>query len=127
MATRAVTIGLFVAGGLLVALLLAFFVSPWASSSPDGLEKVSADEGIDAGVEPHPLEDGPLADYAVEGVDDPRISTGLAGVIGVVVTFGLGLGLFALVRLGGRGGRGGRQPIGPDGASPTGPAAAAHP
>ena len=33
---------LFLVGGLLVTLGLAFFVSPLASSSPDGLEKVAA-------------------------------------------------------------------------------------
>ena len=35
-----------VIGGLIVALGLAFFVSPLASSSPDGLEKVATDEGF---------------------------------------------------------------------------------
>ena len=34
---------LFVIGGLIVTLGLAFFVSPLASSSPDGLEKVFAE------------------------------------------------------------------------------------
>ncbi len=38
---------LFVVGGLLVALALAFFVSPYASSSPDGLNKVAEDKGFD--------------------------------------------------------------------------------
>ena len=30
--------------------------------------------------------DGPLADYAVSGVDDATLGTGLAGAAGVVVT-----------------------------------------
>ena len=34
----------------------------------------------------------------VEGVDDERLSTGLAGVLGVGLTLSLGLGLFAVVR-----------------------------
>ena len=67
-----------------VALLLAFFVSPEASSSPDGLEKVATDKGfIDTGTD-HALADLPTADYGVEGVDNERLSTGLAGIIGVL-------------------------------------------
>lgn len=92
----------FIGLGVAVALVLAFFVSPFASSSPDGLEKVSADKGIDADVEDHAFADGPLADYGVEGVDDDRLATGVAGVIGVVATFAIGFGLFALLKAGRR-------------------------
>jgi cobalt/nickel transport system permease protein len=87
-----------IGAGLAVALVLAFFVSPYASSSPDGLEKVAADKGLDTGVTSHAAGDSPLADYAVKGVDNSRLSTGLAGVLGVVLTFALGLGLFMVVR-----------------------------
>lgn len=71
--------------GALVAVMV-FVLAPRASSSPDGLEKVAADTGIDAGERDHALGDGPLADYAVSGVDDATLSTGLAGAAGVVVT-----------------------------------------
>jgi cobalt/nickel transport system permease protein len=90
---------LFIAGGIAVAFVLAFFVSPYASSHPDGLEKVSADKGIDAGVEDHAWTDGPLADYTVEGVDNSKLGTGLAGLIGVTVTFATGVGVFAIARV----------------------------
>jgi hypothetical protein len=89
---------LFIGGGLIVALGLAFFVSPLASSSPDGLERVSIDEGFAETAEDHTLADSPLADYAVEGVDDENLSTGLAGTIGVAITFGLGMIVFGLIR-----------------------------
>ena len=89
---------MFLVGGLIVALGLAFFVSPLASSSPDGLEKVSVDQGFDSTARDHDLADSPLADYGVRGVDDEGTSTGLAGIIGVVVTFGVGLLLFATIR-----------------------------
>ena len=92
------TLWMFVAGGLLVAALFAFFVSPHASSSPDGLERVATDQGfIDAATD-HAMADAPLADYGVRGVDDPGLSTGLAGIIGVAVCFGLGAGLVLVVR-----------------------------
>ena len=89
----------FLLAGLLLALGLALFASPFASGSPDGLEKVAQDKGFSETAADHGLSDSPVADYAVRGVDDERISTGLSGVIGVLVTFGLGLGLFGLMRL----------------------------
>ncbi len=80
--------------GVLVAAVLAGIVSYYASSSPDGLEKVAQDKGINAKEEDHRLGDSPLADYGVKGVDDERASVGLAGVIGVGVVLVAGTGLF---------------------------------
>lgn len=94
----------FLLVGLVVALLLAGVASFYASSQPDGLERVAADHGLDAGTTPHHTAGSPLADYGVAGVHDERMSVGLAGVIGVGVTFVLGAGLVLLVR--GRGGAG---------------------
>ena len=54
----------------------------------------------------HALADSPLADYAVEGVEDGRLSTGLAGIIGVAVTLALSVGLFYGIRLYGKARRG---------------------
>ena len=42
--------------------------------------------------------DGPLADYGTKGVDDERLSGGLAGVIGTVVVLVLAGGLALVVR-----------------------------
>ena len=69
---------------LLVSLAIAAFLSQFASGEPDGLERVSIDQGFDDAAA-----DGigtPLADYGVEGVEDDGLSTGLAGIIGVLVT-----------------------------------------
>ncbi|RPF41036.1 cobalt/nickel transport system permease protein [Streptomyces sp. Ag109_G2-6] len=84
--------------GLATALVLAGFVSFYASSSPDGLEKVAADKGIDAKARAHAAADSPLADYSVKDVDDARLSGGLAGVIGVGATVAVGSGIFWAVR-----------------------------
>jgi cobalt/nickel transport system permease protein len=92
------TIGLFLALGLAVALILAFFVSPYASSRPDGLEKVSIDKGFDDTAMDHALAEAPLADYGVESVDDARLSTGLAGIIGVAICFAVGAAVFLGIR-----------------------------
>jgi len=86
------------ATGLVTSLVLAGFVSFYASSSPDGLEKVAADQGIDKKTEEHAAADSPLADYGVKDVDDARLSGGLAGVIGVGVTVVAGSAVFWAVR-----------------------------
>jgi PDGLE domain len=95
---RSTNLRLFLLGGLLVAAGLALFVGGFASSSPDGLNKVAEDHGFAATAKKHLFENGPLAGYTVRGIDDQRLSTGVSGLIGVLVTFGLGLALFALVR-----------------------------
>ncbi|GAB2598487.1 hypothetical protein GCM10027168_34360 [Streptomyces capparidis] len=93
---------LWIAGALL-ALLLAGFVSYYASGEPDGLEKVAAEEGFDKGAEEHDLADSPLADYQTKDVDDARLSGGIAGVVGVTATLAVGTGVFWLVRRRGTG------------------------
>ncbi len=46
----------------------------------------------------HATEDGPLAGYRTEGVDDERLSGGIAGVTGVLAVLVLAGGLTYLVR-----------------------------
>jgi cobalt/nickel transport system permease protein len=88
---------LLIVGGLIVALGLAFFVSPFASSSPDGLNKVAIDKGVDAHERKPATAGSPLAGYGVRGVDNQRVSRGLAGIIGVAITFGIGMIVFGLL------------------------------
>lgn len=98
----------FYAGFLVVALLLAGVVSYAASSSPDGLDAVTRTGcRFDGSGEPvggqciarnageHATSGSPLADYTVGGGEG---TTGLAGVIGVLVTLVLAGGLFWLLR-----------------------------
>ncbi len=89
----------FVAAGLVVALGLAFFVSPYASSQPDGLNKVAAEKGFDSNARDHALDDSPLAGYGVDGVHDAKLSKGLSGIVGVTLTFAVGYGVLTLVRV----------------------------
>ncbi|MFU8876271.1 PDGLE domain-containing protein [Micromonospora sp. SL4-19] len=106
----------FILGGLLVALLLAGVVSNYASPHPDGLDSsllkgctVNAEDEITGGSCPaqqakeHELGDSPLADYGIRGVTNGFLSTGLSGVIGVLLTFALGGGVFWLARRRGNG------------------------
>jgi hypothetical protein len=91
---------LFIVGGLLVAVGLAFFVSPLASGDPDGLNKVAIDQGFADAETEHATAESPLAGYGVEGVGDEGLSTGVAGIVGVAVTFGAAMILFAIIRMG---------------------------
>lgn len=92
----------FLGIGLLMALLVAGVLSGFASGDPDGLERVSIDEGFDETAQDHTLADSPLADYTVAGVEDERLSTGLAGIIGVAITLTLSGALFYGIRLYGK-------------------------
>ncbi|MFG3131122.1 energy-coupling factor ABC transporter permease [Streptomyces tendae] len=84
--------------GLVASLLLAGFVSFYASANPDGLEKVASDKGIDEKAKEHANADSPLADYGVKDITNARVSGGLAGVIGVGVTVVAGSAVFWAVR-----------------------------
>ena len=80
--------------GFIVSLFLAGVVSFYASSSPDGLEKVAEDIGFIDTAKPHTNADGALADYG----DTKSIPVGVAGVIGVIgtaVVAGIGFKLIA--------------------------------
>jgi hypothetical protein len=100
----------FLGVGLAVAVAVAGLLSGFADDDPDGLERVAIDEGFDQTAEDHALADSPLADYAVAGVEDERLSTGLAGVIGVVITLAVAGGLFYGIRLYGKARRAGGTP-----------------
>ena len=89
----------FVVVGLLVAATLATVVSQWASSEPDGLSKVAQDQGFASTGKDHAFDDSPVAGYEVDGVENEGMSKALSGLLGVVVTFVIGAGLFAMMRV----------------------------
>ena len=75
----------FVLVGLLASLGVVFLLAPFASSAPDGLERVAEALGFD-----HQASEGaeaPLPDYSVPGVGSSWLSTVLAGVIGTLLAF----------------------------------------
>jgi len=69
----------------LASLLIALCLSPFASLLPDGLEAVLAQYQVLHEVAP--LFVTPLADYQIAGAASEVLSTGLAGLIGIVLTF----------------------------------------
>jgi cobalt/nickel transport system permease protein len=86
--------GWFLPAGIAVVALLAGIVSFYASSSPDGLERVAQDKGFIGQATDHSLAEQPLADYGDAG----GIPVGVAGLIGAGVTLAAGGGLFFVVR-----------------------------
>jgi PDGLE domain len=86
-------LALAVAGGLAVV------ASPYASGSPDGLEKVADDKGfLEAGRLASVQEESPIPDYALPGIADQRLATGLAGLVGTLGVFALALGIAYALR-----------------------------
>jgi cobalt/nickel transport protein len=88
----------FYASALLISALLAGGLSFYASSSPDGLEKVAEDVGFIETAKDHTFADFTLSDYGISGLENARLSVGFAGLIGVVATALVALGLFMLIR-----------------------------
>jgi hypothetical protein len=84
---------------LAVAIGLATAVSPFASASPDGLERVADEQAfLDRGRLAPVQQSAPAPDYAFPGVDDPRLATALAGFSGTLLVFALGAGAVAAAR-----------------------------
>ena len=77
-----------------VALFLAGVISYYASSNPDGLEKVAEDIGFIGTAQDSAVANSPLSDYGVVGVANERLSVGLSGIIGVIITAILSIYLF---------------------------------
>ena len=90
---------IFVVVALAVAIGLGTAVSPYSSSSPDGLEKVAGEKQfLDRGKLHSIQDDSPIPDYAFPGIDNPRVATGVAGFVGTLAVFGLGYGLAYALR-----------------------------
>lgn len=77
--------------GALIAGFILALLSPLASSSPDGLERVAEDKGfIDAAREPgYEL----VPDYAMPGIGNEALATVTSGVFGTALLFGIGYGI----------------------------------
>jgi hypothetical protein len=96
---RRLSITVFTVLALAVAVGLAFAVSPYASASPDGLEKVAdTNDFLEEGRLASLQEDAPIPDYAFPGIGDDRLATGVAGFVGTVGVFAVALALGWLFR-----------------------------
>lgn len=82
---------------LVVTLLVAGGLSLFASSSPDGLEKVAGDTGFLGTSKDSATSSSPLAGYELSFLDGALAQT-VAGIIGVLITLALFYGLARLLR-----------------------------
>lgn len=75
--------------GLGIAMFVAVCLSPFASSDPDGLNKVAQDHGFQQKAVASPAQQLPFAQvfqgYTLRGVDNPILTKGLAGAGGILV------------------------------------------
>ncbi len=94
-----------VVAGLAIALGVAVFLAPFASEHPDGLEYVGGRLGFLKGEAPTVVP-APIPDYqlAILGAGHVKAATAVAGVVGTLVVFGVGLGLARIFSRGGPGG-----------------------
>jgi hypothetical protein len=99
MSARAISMRLFIALALSVAIGLAFFLSPYASSSPDGLNRVAGDKGFDSRARLHSVQDdSPIPGYAFPGIADEKLAKGVAGFVGTLGVFTIGYGAALTIR-----------------------------
>lgn len=82
-------------GALIFALLLAV-LSPLASSSPDGLERVAEDKGFIETAREALF--NLIPDYVFPGIAHEALAVILAGIIGTLLIFGIVYGLARLLR-----------------------------
>ena len=79
--------------GLIIAVIVAFFLSPLASSWPDGLEKVANDYGFIAKGEVGSVLKSPIPDYVFPGIKNEKLAVSISGFLGTVIIFVAGLSL----------------------------------
>jgi hypothetical protein len=82
--------------GLGIAVLVVVILAPLASGDPDGLEWVAGEHGFLGSAQDALY--SIIPDYTFPGVEDPVLSTILAGVVGVVLVFLTMIGLGWLLR-----------------------------
>ncbi len=85
--------------GLGIALLLALFLSPFATTSPDGLEKMAGTKGFsEKGESSKFWKYAPLPDYAIPWIKNAKVSTALSGLTGTLAIFLIAMGFAKLIK-----------------------------
>lgn len=100
----------FVPVGIVAALIVAVFISVFASSFPDGLEKVAGNLGFaDKAKAVIPEAVFIIPDYVFGSVNNELWQTSLAGLIGVLAVLGVFGIVYLIYRAHGRRTPGGKQ------------------
>jgi hypothetical protein len=88
----------FILVALFVCLVIAFLLSPFASSNPDGLEKAAEKLGFPGLGEMLVWGHSLMPDYTIPVLGDRPISGMIAGIIGTLAIFGLGWAVGAVLK-----------------------------
>jgi cobalt/nickel transport protein len=89
----------FVWVGLGVALLVALFLSPFASTSPESLEKIAEAKRVSETTKAWKFwKYAPFSDYTLPWVKNTKISTALSGLAGTLAIFSITIGIAKLIR-----------------------------
>lgn len=86
--------------GFIFSIILAFFISPFASTFPDGLEKFAENHKFLENSEGKELFKAPIPDYEVPFITNSILKGSIAGLIGVLFVYGImyGFGKILLVK-----------------------------
>lgn len=84
------------AAGLGIAALVVIVLAPLASADPDGLEAVAEEHAFIETAQDALY--SIIPDYTVPGIDDPVLSTIVAGLVGITIVFLVMVGLGRLLR-----------------------------
>ena len=82
---------------LITALAIAGVLSIFASSFPDGLERVAENQNFIETA--YSIISGIMPDYLFPGIANESLATGLAGIVGVFLVFAVTLGLGKIIFL----------------------------
>jgi len=80
----------------IISIFLAVFLSPFASSSPDGLERVAESKNfINKEVESHGFD--LFEDYNFKFIKNEKVSTAFSGFVGTIGVFFITYFIFKLI------------------------------
>lgn len=85
---------------LILAIIAAVFLSPFASPFPDGLERVAEDKGFLEKGEEKEIVHSPIPDYVFPGISNEKVATSIAGIIGTLLTLGVMYSAAVLIKHG---------------------------
>ncbi|HOW17281.1 MAG TPA: PDGLE domain-containing protein [bacterium] len=84
---------------LFISVILAFLLSPFASSSPDGLEWVAGTKGFIEHAESFIFwKNSWMPDYQAPFISNSILSTSVAGLVGVLVCFAVATAFFFIYK-----------------------------
>ncbi len=75
--------------GILLVGVVTLFIAPFASTWPDGLERVASMLGFSSRALAQPALPSLIADYQIPGIESTLLATGIAGLLGAAAVAGV--------------------------------------